>query len=100
MTEDSLGLALLGKAVRAPEFCRTDWMFTTETIAGARTFLVGLDGPGEVFEYRGRYYPVQTGSEDASWLRSAGASVIPPEDDALHYHLDRYLRGIPEGSIG
>lgn len=83
-----------------PEFCPTEWMFTTETIAGARTFLAGLEAPGEVWEYRGRYYPVRASSADAFWLRGAGATLIPPEDDALHHHLDRFLDTLMEGEAG
>jgi hypothetical protein len=75
-------------------FVPTDWMFTARSIAGARTFVEGLSGPGEVWEYHGRYYPVRRGSVDACWLRDAGASLIPPEDDRLHHELDAVLRGL------
>jgi hypothetical protein len=100
MPDDMLSLVLLGQADPPPAFCPTEWMFTTETIAGARTFLAGLDGPGEVLEYRGRYFPLRAGSEDAAWLRSAGATLIPPEDDPLHHHLDRFLRELAEEASG
>jgi hypothetical protein len=89
--EDLIGSALFCDAP-AGEFRATDWMFTTETIAGARTFVEGLDGPGEVWEHMGRYYPVRVASEEAAWLREAGASLIPPQDDALHHELDQILR--------
>lgn len=100
MTDDTLGLALLGRHDAPPEFRRTEWMFTAATIAGARTFLAGLDAPGEVFEYRGRYFPVRAASEDAAWLRSVGAALIPPADDALHHHLDRFLHIITDEAAG
>ena len=100
MHDDTLGLVLLGRSDPLPAFCPTDWMFTTETIAGARTFLAGLDGPGAVFDYRGRYFPVRAGSDDAAWLRSAGAALIPPEDDQLHHHLDGYLRDLAREATG
>jgi hypothetical protein len=89
MTEDTLGSAQLGDDP-PPEFSPTEWMFTTETISGARTFLAGLEAPGEVWELHGRYFPVRSASEDASWLRSAKATLIPPEDDPLHHHLDTF----------
>lgn len=92
MTEDTLGSALLGESGGAPpEFRPTDWMFTTETVAGARTFLAGLEAPGELWELHGRYFPVRSHSADASWLRTAGATLIPPEDDHLHHQLDTFL---------
>lgn len=100
MTDDTLGSALLGEGGPSPEFSPLEWMFTTETIAGARTFLAGLEAPGEVWELRGRYFPVRSSSEDASWLRSAGATLIPPEDDALHHHLDTFLVSLTEGPTG
>jgi hypothetical protein len=97
MTDEQLiSSALFGEGVPV-EFCATDWMFTTETIAGARTFVAGLCGRGEVWEHGGRYYPVRAGSTDAFWLRTAGATLIPPEDDALHYELDEFLLTVGEG---
>jgi hypothetical protein len=94
MTDEHLiSSALFGEALPG-DFRATDWMFTTETIAGARTFVEGLDGPGEVWEHRGRYYPVRVASQDAAWLRAAGASLVPPQDDGLHHDLDQFLRTV------
>jgi len=95
MTAEQAGSALFGEATPA-EFDATEWMFTTETIAGARTFLAGLGVPGELWEYGGRYYPVRIGSPDAAWLRTAGAALIPPEDDLLHHRLDRFLLALED----
>jgi hypothetical protein len=97
MNANHLSSALFGEAAPG-EFSPTDWMFITETIAGARTFLAGLGAPGELWEHGGRYYPVRAGSPDASWLQAAGATLIPPEDDLLHHGLDQFLHSLAESS--
>lgn len=67
------------------------YLFTTETVAGARAFAEGLGGPAEVWELDGRYYPVRRHSTEAGVLRHRGAELVPPEDDDLHMGLDRLL---------
>jgi hypothetical protein len=98
MNADHLSSALSGGEPNPGEFSPTDWMFTTATIAGARTLLAGLDAPGELWEHGGRYYPVRARSRDATWLQAAGATLIPPEDDLLHHGLDQYLKTLTDST--
>lgn len=85
---------ILGERPPLPPYDPRTYMFTTRTVAGARTFADHLPSPSEVWELEGRYYPVARNSEDAAWLRNHGASLIPPEDDALHQEFDPFLIGL------
>jgi hypothetical protein len=100
MTHDHLTAALLDDVTAPAEFSPIEWMFTTETIAGGRTFLSGLAAPGELWEYNGRYFPVRAGSDEAVWLRGAGATLIPPRADAFHHRLDAIVAGLAHGVAG
>lgn len=67
------------------------YLFFTATVAGAREYAGALGLHTEVWELRGRYYPVRRGSTEADILRRAGAEVVPAGDDALHMELDGLL---------
>lgn len=97
MPDEYGGVEVHGEDIRPLPFTPTDFMFTAATLAGARTFLAGLNAPGELYEYEGRYYPVRRGSEDARWLVEAGATFIPAEDDLLHHNLDPVLAALQRG---
>lgn len=71
-----------------------DFLFTTETVVGARAFASALPGPGQVWELAGRYYPVRRNSTDAVLLRDRGAEVLHEEDDEMQMNLDRLLTGL------
>jgi hypothetical protein len=70
------------------------YLFWTATIAGARDVAGALGRHTEVWELRGRYYPVKRGSSEADILRRAGAELLPAADDALHMEFDALLRGL------
>ncbi|HEX8691429.1 MAG TPA: hypothetical protein VF746_03215 [Longimicrobium sp.] len=93
-TEPDAPEDILGELPPLPPFDPRTYMFTTRTIAGARTFADHLPSPGEVWELEGKYYPVKRNSEEAAWLRDHGASLVPPEDDALHQEFDPFLVGL------
>lgn len=77
-----------------------DYLYTTRTVAGAREFSGGLGGPAEVWELKGRYFPIRRNSTEAGLLRHRRASLIPPEDDALHMDLDALLTGLQRADSG
>ncbi len=76
------------------------FLFTTNTVAGARAFAAALEGRGEVWELNGRYYPVRRNSDEARLLRRRGAEVVPPDDDALHMILDPLLSAMQRADAG
>lgn len=76
------------------------FLFTTATVSGARAFAEGLPGCPEVWELRGRYYPVQRNSPEAEILRRAGAELLPPADDRLHMELDGLLLALQRTDSG
>ena len=76
------------------------YLYTTKTVAGAREFASALGGPAEVWELDGRYYPVRRNSTGAGLLRHRGATLIPPEDDALNMEMDALLTGLQRADGG
>lgn len=76
------------------------YLLTARTAAGARLLARNLSGPGEVWELDGVYYAVKRSSPNAVWLADQGASLVPPEDDALHMELDALLIALQRSDGG
>jgi hypothetical protein len=79
---------------RYPEFDPLDFVFTANTIGGARYLAGGLPGSGGVWELGGRYFVASAGSDEALLLERRGACAIPEADDALHSSLDPLLAAL------
>jgi hypothetical protein len=71
-----------------------DFVFTAETIGGARYLASGLPGTGEVWELNGRYFVAARGSDEALLLERRGAHAVPEQDDDLHCGLDPILSAL------
>jgi hypothetical protein len=67
------------------------YLFTADTVDGARALAGALSGPAEVYELDGTYYAAKRRSREAALLQERGATLIPPEDDRLHMALDSLL---------
>ena len=84
-------------AVRGPAaFDPLRFLFTTQTVSGARDVAAALGAHGEVWELRGEYYPVRRWSPEAAILRSEGAELVPAADDELHMGLDALLAALQQ----
>jgi hypothetical protein len=70
------------------------FLFTTATVTCAREIASALGQLTDVWELRGRYYPVRRGSPEADILQRAGAEIVPRGDDALHAGMDTLLFGL------
>lgn len=91
---DINGANLLEVAPETAVFDPLDFVFTAETIGGARYLASGLPGIGKVWELRGRYFVAAHGSDEALLLERRGACLVPADDDRLHSGLDPILSAL------
>lgn len=86
---------LLGEPTDASAvFDPLDFVFTAESIGGARYLASGLPGRGAVWELGGRYFVASRGSDEALLLERRGACEVPENDDELHSSLDPILAAL------